>query len=250
MVLARPKQIITPRCDRCGLLRREYIQANRRRLGVGWLHGACNCCGGCVDQQLEVTFSGVDTGLYAPCRYQSGGPGLDLWYYMDSLSMDGSYVTDEYFETATANRECNYRLRLGQIGSTEFGDCYNDAAFVEAEDFGVWKASEEELAGGMGESTGCPGGTIQDITTQHFSLLVTMSASTGKVTSVNVTISTLYFWNTDCDNAEMSCGGFSWVDTATGEDLGESVSNEITTGLDPADAYSTTGTALVEVYTP
>lgn len=35
---------VDPRCPRCGGFPLGWMQRNRRRMGVAWLHGICTCC--------------------------------------------------------------------------------------------------------------------------------------------------------------------------------------------------------------
>ena len=119
-----------PLCQRCGGLRRDWHQANRARLGVGWLHGVC-CCEEEVAcsaddhaDSVDITLSGVDAAMCTGCiqsAFHTPGAQSSLRAgEFQTLTVDGTYsVGYSGGVTLSGNNACYFAVHdeTGAYGS-------------------------------------------------------------------------------------------------------------------------------------
>lgn len=95
-MIERPKIIIPAKphvCGRCGGFDRRWLREHRRHAGIGWLHGACNCCAICTSlgiRHVLVVLDGFNANLCGVC-FNSGSPPSSTIGY-SNYSVDGEYV--------------------------------------------------------------------------------------------------------------------------------------------------------------
>jgi len=200
----------SPICPVCGGFERGHYEKNHRRLGLAGFHRAC-CCGPCPGS-VQLTYTGVNSGMCTDCKVRFPGHSLKL----TGLSLDGTYTVD-LIKFDTIKKLCSYKT--GKASPSGVGSVGGD----------IWFASPDPR--------NCDGAPDEHQTTVH-SILVALDVSTDPATVFGVqSQSLLDRW------ANLVAPAFL---NLTGGDLGEALTNEQAC-LPNSTFLSDSGTATVSL---